>query len=63
MRIPTRCVAASSGRTRGDERHAKSCFEAAKESNLPTLALPGPAGFEECGLQGVCACLGAFLFG
>jgi hypothetical protein len=36
---------------------------AAKESNLPTLGLPGPAGFEGRGLQGFCAWLGGFLFG
>ena len=36
---------------------------AAKESNLPTLGLPGPAGFEGRRLQGFCACLGGFLFG
>jgi len=36
---------------------------AAKESNLPTLGLPGPAGFEGLDLQGCCDCLGVFSFG
>jgi hypothetical protein len=32
-------------------------------SNLPTLGLPGPAGFEVPDFQGFWACLGAFSFG
>jgi hypothetical protein len=35
---------------------------AAKESNLPTLGLPGPAGFEGRVLLGLCGCLGVFSF-
>ena len=36
---------------------------AAKESNLPTLGLPGPAGFEGPDWQVVCVHLDVFLFG
>ena len=49
--------------SKGSKRPCKTAHGAAKESNLPTLGLPGTAGFEGRRLQGYCAWLGAFLFG